>query len=401
MTATQIRVEEPRPDTRSAFTLGALFVGAFVICTSELLLVGVLDLIAADLGVTEAAVGTFVTVYAFGLAVGGPILTALTIRADRRTVLVAAMLLTAAGDLVTALSTSYELTLVARTATGALQGLFLAAAFAAGTAVVPAERAGRAIALVLAGASTSTALGVPLGTLVGHALGWRDSYLAVAALIAVAAAVVLAMFPPVPATVGAVGSQVRHAFAPAVLAVLGLCALVFGATMAALTYLVPFLTDVTGISGGLVSVFLLAYGVATALGSLGGGWFADRNAERALVVGAVGVTGSLAGLYVLGSSPLLTLLLLAALGVFAMGSGPSLQYRTVALAGAGAELAQSLPASAVNVGIAGGAFAGGLALEQYGASGAVLVGLALAALAVPVAWATSHLRPPSQGAAPE
>ncbi|HET9422516.1 MAG TPA: MFS transporter [Nocardioides sp.] len=398
MTTTQIPTEETEPEVRPAVTLGALFVGAFVICTSELLLVGVLDLIAADLGVSAAAVGTFVTGYALGLAIGGPALTALTIRADRRTVLAAAMILTAAGDLVTAFSSSYELTLAARTATGAMQGLFLAAAFAAGTAVVPAARAGRAIAVVLAGTSISTALGVPVGTLAGHLLGWRGSYAAVAALIIVATLVVLALFPPVPAPEEAAGNQARHAFAPPVLAVLGLCALVFGATMAALTYLVPFLTDVTGISGGLVSVFLLAYGAATAVGSFGGGWFADRNAERTLIVGALGITGSLAGLYLFGSSPLAALLLLAALGVFAMGSGPSLQYRVVALAGPGGALAQSLPASAVNVGIAAGSFAGGIAIERSTASGAVLAGLALAALAIPVAWATRALRPPASRA---
>jgi DHA1 family inner membrane transport protein len=395
MTTTQISAAETELDVRPAVTLGALFVGAFVICTSELLLVGVLDLIVADLGVSAAAVGTFVTGYALGLAIGGPVLTALTIRADRRTVLFTAMALTAVGDLVTAFSSSYELTLVARTATGAMQGLFLAGAFAAGTAVVPAERAGRAIAVVLAGTSISTALGVPVGTLAGHLLGWRGSYAAVALLIVVAAVVVLTIFPSVPAPAEDAGNQARHALAPPVLAVLALCALVFGATMAALTYLVPFLTEVTGISGGLVSVFLLAYGAATAVGSFGGGWFADRNAERALVVGSLGITGALAGLYLFGASPLAALLLLAALGVFAMGSGPSLQYRVVALAGPGGALAQSLPASAVNVGIAAGSFAGGIAIQGSTASGAVLAGLSIAALAVPVAWATARLRPAS------
>ncbi|WP_425570513.1 ComEC/Rec2 family competence protein [Pseudonocardia adelaidensis] len=138
---------------------------------------------------------------------------------------------------------------------------------------------------------------------------------------------------------GLADGQVRYAFAPRVLAVLALCALVFGAAFAALTYIVPFLQEVTGISGALISVFLLAYGVATAVGSFGGGRFADRDAGRTLIVAAVGATGSLAALHLFGTSPFLVALLLLALGAFVMGSGPSLQYRVVALAGPGGRLA--------------------------------------------------------------
>ena len=185
----------------------------------------------------------------------------------------------------------------------------------------------------------------------------------------------------------------RYAFAPRVLAVLVLCALVFGSTFAALTYVVPFLQEVTGISAGLVSIYLLIYGVAAAVGSFGGGRFADWNAARTLVMGSVGAAVSLAALYLFGSNPYLVGLLLLALGVFSMGLGPSLQYRVVALAGPGSQLAQSLPASAINLGIAFGSFAGGIALGAFTTSAAVLTGLAIAVVAIPVALATSRLEP--------
>jgi MFS transporter, DHA1 family, inner membrane transport protein len=377
--------------------LSLLFLGAFVMGSSELLIVGVLNLVAGDLNVSVSAAGTLVTGYALGLAIGGPLLTALTIKLDRRTVLCAALVLAIAGNLVVALSTSYDLTLVARTLTGAFAGLFDASAFAVGIAVVPPHRAGRALAVVISGVAVSAAVGVPLGTVVGQALGWRGSYTGIVTLLVITLIATAVLVPSVPSTGDGVGGQAKYAFAPRVLAVLVLCALVFGSTFAALTYIVPFLQDVTKVSETLISVFLLAYGVAAAVGSFGGGRFADRNAERTLVVGTVVAAGSLAGLFLFGTNPYLVASLLLALGVCAMGMGPSLQYRVVALAGPGGDLAQSLPASAINLGIAFGSFAGGVALGAFTTSAAILTGLAIAVIAVPIAWATSRLEPPNVG----
>jgi MFS transporter, DHA1 family, inner membrane transport protein len=380
----------------AAGVLTMLFVGAFVMGTSELLVVGVLDLVADDLSVSVSAAGTLVTGYAVGLGIGGPLLTALTIRLNKRAVLCGALALSVACNLIVAVSASYDLTLVARCLTGAFAGLFDATAFAVGIAVVPPARAGRALAVVISGVAVSAAIGVPLGTLLGQALGWRGSYAVIVALLAITLFATVAMVPSVPSTGGGVGNQARYAFAPRVLAVLVLCALVFGSTFAALTYIVPFLQEVTGVSDTLISVFLLAYGAATAVGSFGGGRLADWNAGRTLIMGTIGGAGSLAALYLFGANPFLVAVLLMALGVFSMGLGPSLQYRVVALAGPGEQLAQSLPASAINLGIAFGSFAGGVALGAFTTSAAVLTGLAIAIVAVPIAWATSRLNPPPE-----
>jgi DHA1 family inner membrane transport protein len=392
--STQQAAEGSRNATRA---LSLLFLGAFVMGSSELLIVGVLNLVAGDLNVSVSAAGTLVTGYALGLAIGGPLLTALTIKLDRRTVLCAALVLAIAGNLVVALSTSYDLTLVARTLTGAFAGLFDASAFAVGIAVVPPHRAGRALAVVISGVAVSAAVGVPLGTVVGQALGWRGSYTAIVALLVITLIATAALVPAVPSTGDGVGGQAKYALAPRVLAVLVLCALVFGSTFAALTYIVPFLQDVTKVSDTLISVFLLAYGLAAAVGSFGGGRFADRNAEHTLVVGTIVAAVSLAGLFLFGTNPYLVASLLLALGVCAMGMGPSLQYRVVTLAGPGGDLAQSLPASAINLGIAFGSFAGGVALGAFTTSAAILTGLAIAVVAVPIAWATSRLEPPNVG----
>ncbi len=380
---------------RANLVLATLFLGMFVMGSTELLVVGVLNLIAADLRVSIPTAGSLVTAYALGIAIGGPILTALTIRLNKRTVLAGALILFILTNLVAVLTASYGLFLVARILTGTAQGLFIAAAFAAGSAVVSPARTGRAIAVVISGVAVSGALGVPLGTLVGQALGWRESFAAAAVLAVAAFIATLALVPSVPSTGGAAGNQIRHAFAPRVLAVLALTFLMFSSLYAALTYIVPFLQTVTGISGGLISVFLLAYGVATAVGSFGGGRFADTNAARTLIVGTTGVAVCLLALYLVGTIAVPVALVLLASGGFAMGMAPSLQYRVVSLAGPGGAFAQSLPASAANVGIAFGSFIGGVAIGSFTVSAAVIAGLIIAAAAIPVAWATSFLAPPT------
>jgi DHA1 family inner membrane transport protein len=389
-----IRAEEALSPKRANLALAALFLGMFVLGSAELVVVGVLNLIAGDLSVSIPAAGRLVTAYALGLAIGGPMLTALTIRVNRRAVLAGALVLFIAGNLVAVLTASYGAFLTARVLTGALQGLFIAAAFAAGIAVVPPGRMGRAMAVVVSGVAVSAAIGVPLGTLVGHLLGWRGSFVAIVAFAAAALLATVALVPSVPSRGGGAGSQARYAFAPRVLAVLVLEFLVFASVYAALTYIVPFLETVTGVSGAMISAFLLAYGVATAVGSLGGGRFADQNAARTLVVGSMGVALSLLALYLVGTVPLLVVLALVAWGLFAFGMAASLQYRVVSLAGPGGALAQSLPASAINLGIALGSFVGGVAIGGFSASAAVITGLIIGVIAVIAAWATSALQPP-------
>jgi DHA1 family inner membrane transport protein len=379
---------------RTNLALATLFLGTFVLGSAELLVVGVLNLISADFNVSVSAAGGLVTANALGLGIGGPLLTALTIKMNRRKVLTGAIGLFILANLVLVLTGSFGVFIAARVLAGALQGLFIAVAFGVGISIVPPERMGRAMSVVISGFAVSAAFGVPLGTLAGQAVGWRGSFIAVIALAVMALIAIVTLVPSVPAASGGVGNQAKYAFAPRVLAVLGLNFLAFGALFAALTYIVPFLQHVTGISGTLVSVFLLAYGVATAVGSFAGGRFADRNATRTLTVASIGVAGSLLALYLVGTVAVLVALSLLALGMFGMGMGPSLQYRVVSLAGPGGPLASSLPASAINLGIAFGSAAGGVAVGSYSASAAVLTGLIIAAASIPVAWGTSYLKPP-------
>ncbi|MGN9785094.1 MFS transporter [Nonomuraea sp. ZG12] len=386
---------------RTNLALATLFFGVFVLGCAELLVVGVLNLIATDLRVSVAAAGTLVTAYALGMAIGGPILTALTIRLDKRAVLVGTLILFALANLVLLLVPDLGLFVAARVLAGAVQGLFIAVGFVTGMALVPPERASRAISVIISGISVSAALGVPLGTLVGQTVGWRGSFTGIILLSVVALIATVALVPSVPRTTGGVAGQARYAFAPRVLAVLALNFLVFAAVYSALTYIVPFLEGVTGISGALISVFLLAYGLANAMGAFGGGRFADRNAARTLITATVGAAACLLALHLVGAVALLVALVMSALGLFVGGMVPSLQVRVVSLAGPGGALASALPGSAINVGIAAGSVAGGVAISGSGASAPLITGLVIAVIAIPVAWATGFLKPPAVQAAAE
>jgi MFS transporter, DHA1 family, inner membrane transport protein len=393
------------PTSRKGPTLVlvTLFFGVFVMGCAEMLVVGVLDLIAADLGVSVSAAGGLVTAFALGIAIGGPALTLLTVKLDKRTVLIGAIVVFVLANLVLVLGSAYGVFLAARFVAGAVEGLFIGVAFVTGMSIVPPERAGRAISMIISGVTVSAAVGVPLGTLASQGLGWRGSFTAIVVLCVVALIATVALVPGVPGTGRGAGGQAKYAFAPRVLAMLTLNIVVFASLYTALTYIVPFLQQVTGVTGAVVSVFLFAYGLATAVGSFGGGRFADKNATGTLIVATTGTAIALLALYLVGSSPIFVALVLLAWGMLAMSMAPALQLRVVTLAGPGAGLASSLPASAVNVGIALGSAAGGVAISDFGPSAPMVTGAAIAAIGIVIAWATSHLKPPviEQAEAPE
>lgn len=390
-----VRAGRSRVRSRTHLALGALFLGAFVVGSAELVIVGILNLVAQDLAVSISTAGTLVTAYALGISVGGPVLFALSVRFARRLLLRLSLAAYVVGNVVAVVAVSFDLLLVARVVTGSMHGLFVGVALAVAAGLVPPERVGRAIAVVLGGIAISTVLGVPLGTLIGQAMGWRAAFVVVVVLGVVALVSTLVFVPPVEnAGTGGFAAQARYALAPRVLAVLGVGFLLMGGQFAALTYLAPFLEGVTGISGGLISVFLLAYGIANAVGTFVGGWAADRGAATTLVVANVVLIFAFGMLYLAGSTPILVVLALGLWGLVSFGLVPSLQYRTVGLAGPGRDLAAALPASATNAGIAAGALIGGWAVANFGTSAPVIVGAVICAIVLPTTWAIGLFKVP-------
>jgi DHA1 family inner membrane transport protein len=377
------------------WALAALGLGAFLVGTAELLVVGVLNLVAQDLGVSISTAGELVTGYALGISIGGPLLSAVTIRLDRRWLLWCSLLIYLVGNVLTLASTSFGMLLVSRILTGSVHGLFIGVAFAVAAGLVPRQRQGQAMAVVIGGITVAIVVGVPLGTLIGQAINWRAAFVAVVVLAAV-------LLVPRVAARGAqnFAAQAHAAFAPRVLAMLGVGLLLMGGQFTAFTYLEPYLEGVTRISGGAVSGFLLVYGIAAAAGTLLGGRAADRNATVTLVAANALLLLTLGLLYLLGSAPVAVAVVLAGWAIVGLGLVPALQLRVISLAGEGADLAATLGVSAVNAGIAAGSLLGGAVIAGSGVHSVVLAALLVCALALPANWATGLLvlpRPAQEG----
>jgi MFS transporter, DHA1 family, inner membrane transport protein len=382
----------------SRMALAVLALSAFVFGTAEFVIVGVLDLVARDLVIPVDTASHLVMSYALGIAVGGPLATALTTRIEKRTVLAMSLLVFVACNLLIVVSRQFSLLMFARFVPGAMHGLFVGVASVIAAGLVPAHQRGQAMSMVFGGVAVATVLGVPLGAWVAQALGWRAAFAGVAGLGALAWLATLASVPRTTSgRLAGVLTQARFAFAPRVLAMLAVAAFLMGGQFSAITYIAPYLKQVSGASDQSIAAYLLAYGIASAVGMFAGGRLADRSATGTLISANVLLVAVLGALYRFGHAPLAAAFILAAWGLVGFGMVPSIQLRVVGLAGPGGDLAASLSASAVNAGIAAGSLAGGWALATHGVSAVVLVGAGLCLLALPATWATRRLMPPRDG----
>lgn len=351
----------------------ALTLGAYAIGTTEFVIVGLIPTIAADLGVSLPSAGLLVSLYALGVAVGAPVLTALTGRVPRKTLLVALMVLFTVGNVIAWMAPSYGSLIVARVLTGLAHGVFFSIGSIIATSVVPKEKAASAIAIMFTGLTVALVTGVPLGTFIGQHLGWRATFLAVAALGVVALVGSLLFVPrnlqrSEPATFG---QQLAVLAQPRLLLVYAITALGYGGTFLSFTYLASILQDVTGYSPNAVSLVLLVYGVSVAIGNLWGGRLADRRGPvpaLKLIFGLLALV--LFALTFTAHNTWLVLLTVLALGAVAFGNVPGLQVYVVKqaqrFAPQAADVASGLNIAAFNVGIAMGASLGGLVVDHLG-----------------------------------
>jgi DHA1 family inner membrane transport protein len=392
--ATSTEDRDARPPAERGVALAVLGLGAFTVGTSELVVVGVLDRISEAAHVSISAAGTLVTAYALGIALGGPVLTALTSRVERRTMLRLTLAAYGTVNLLTAATASFGVLFIARLAAGSLHGAFIGVASVAAAGLVGPAREGRAISMVFGGVALSTVAGVPLGTLVGQTLGWHATFLGVAVLGGLALALVLAVVPRVPARGGGrLADEARSALTFPVLATLGVGLLIIGGQFTALTYLTPFLDRVSGISGQEISAFLLAFGLAIAVGTFAGGRAVERSAGGTLILANAGSAAMLCALYLAGPVAALTLVVLIGWGLVGFGLvSTALQLRVIGLAGRGGDLAASLGASAANAGIAMGALAGGQVAAHVGVREIALAGGLILLGSLPATVAARSLR---------
>ncbi len=353
--------------------LWALTLSAFAIGTTEFVIVGLIPTIAASLGVSVPSAGLLVSLYALGVAVGAPVLTALTGRVPRKQLLLGLMALFTIGNLVAWMAPNYTALMAARVLTGLAHGVFFSIGSTIATSLVPKEKAASAIALMFTGLTVALVTGVPLGTFIGQHFGWQATFLAVSLLgvIAIAGSAIL-----VPSTItGSKPSSLLTQLAvlkkPRLLLVYAMTTLGYGGSFIAFTYLAPILQEVAGFAAGTVSLVMLVYGVSVAAGNIWGGKLADRQGPvRALqIVFALLALVLLVLSFTAPSKPLVLLTVLA-WGAVAFGNVPGLQVYVVQRAERDApqavDVASGLNIAAFNVGIALGAWGGGLIVAKLG-----------------------------------
>jgi predicted MFS family arabinose efflux permease len=353
--------------------LFALTLSAFAIGTTEFVIVGLLPTVAADLGIGLPSAGLLVSLYALGVAIGAPVLTALTGRLPRKALLLGLMALFTVGNLLAWQAPGYESLIAARVLTGLAHGVFFSIGSTIATGLVPKDKAASAIAVMFTGLTVALVTGVPLGTFIGQHFGWRETFLAVSALGVVA---FVGSWIFVPGNIrhtppASLAQQARVLAEPRLLLVYAKTAIGYGGSFIPFTFLAPILTEVSGFSAGAVGWVMLVYGVSVALGNIWGGRLADRMGP----IPALKIIFALLAAVLLVfnfAAPYQWLALVAVLmwGAVAFGNVPGLQVYVVKQAERftpqAVDVASGLNIAAFNLGIAGAAWAGGLIVTHLG-----------------------------------
>lgn len=380
--------------------LGLIVLSAavFLSVTSEMMPTGLLPDMSASLGVSESQIGLLVSVFAFTVVLSSTPLAALTRRVPRHSLLVLVLIVFAVSNVITALSPNYAVIVGSRILGGASHGLFWAIVGAYAGHLVPKEQLGRAVAIALGGGTLAFVLGVPIGTALGHAVGWRVSFLIVGALTFAGAVLVWRCLPPVQSSLEAAAGSIRKGRDATAGAVALLCvttAIVMIGHYAFYTYIAPFATDRMGVDSSAVSGLLFAYGVAGAIGLvISGTPLAIRRPTLALFVTLVLVAASAAAMTAFSGLPWIALPSYVLWGV-AFGVLPALlQTRLLSTASPRIrDTASAVYATAFNAGIGGGALVGSLAYDAVGLDGTAAIYLGALVLAIAIVGVSSVRRP--------
>lgn len=393
-------VASPSPSSTKLPLAGllALAVTGFVAIVTETLPAGLLPQISGGLSVPESWAGQLVTLYAIGSVVAAIPLTAATRTWPRRSVLLLAILGFFAFNTVTALSPWFGLTLFARFMAGVAAGLTWGLVPGYARRMVQPQLQGRAMAIALVGTPIALALGVPAGTWLGDAIGWRAAFGVMSALTVGLIIWVLWKAPRLSGQSLAQGPRLMEVFVtPGVRPVLAVILAWMLAHNILYTYIAPFLAQ-AGLSPH-VDVVLLDFGVFAIAGIWITGLFIDKWL-RALVLASLQIFAiASAALAVEGSLPFVVYAAVAAWGLTFGGAATLLQTASADAAGPGADTAQSMIVTVWNSAIAGGGVVGGVLLETTGVGVMAWVLLALLTAALYVAWhSSSHAFKPGQRA---
>lgn len=341
-----------------------LALSSFAIGTTEFVIMGLLPEVAADLSVTIPQAGWLVTGYALAVAIGAPVMAVSTAKLKRRTALIALMAFFIAGNLLCALASGYWVLMIARIVTALCHGAFFGIGSVVAADLVAPNRRAQAIALMFTGLTLANVLGVPLGTALGQAAGWRSTFWVVT-LIGVAAAGALAVC--LPKHIEMRDTSILREFDvlknPQVLMVLGISVLASASLFSVFTYITPILEDITGFSPHAVTYVLLLFGLGLTVGSTLGGKLADWKLLRSLLTFLLSIVVILTIFAGTMHEPIPAMITIFFWGVLAFAIVPPLQMLIVNRASDAPNLASTLNQGAFNLGNATGAWLGGCVIS--------------------------------------
>ncbi|MFH9008723.1 MFS transporter [Streptomyces afghaniensis] len=360
----------------------------FVVVTTEMLPVGMLTLISDDLEAARSRVGLLVTVYAFTVGLSAAPFTSWTAGWPRKRLFLVVGAVFSLGTVLCGLAVNYPMLAIGRFLCGTAHGVFWSIVAGYAAALAEPGRAGRATSIVFAGNSAALVVGVPLGTVLGGAVGWRGAFCAVAALGLGALAAALRLLPDIPERHAPRSAGLAHVLRlPGLWPVVTATALLVLGHFTVYTYVTPLLHDVGAFSEAAVSMLLALYGLAGFLGTWLGGVLTDRRPQSALL-GTIALMA--ASLVLLGAGIHLQPLTVAAVALWGIAFAAlpvTLQASVLHLGANAPDAASSWYVAAFNLGIGGGALTGGL---MGTSTAAVLPWAALIAVvpAFAITWTT-------------
>ncbi|MDR6138261.1 MFS transporter [Pseudoxanthomonas sp. SORGH_AS_0997] len=370
-----------------------LAVAAFVIVTTEYLIVGLLPALARDLEISISAAGQLVTLFAFTVMLFGRVLTALLSHVERKRLFVVILLIFAASNALAAIAPNVWVLAVARFIPALALPVFWGTASETAGQIVGPQRAGRAVSQVYLGISAALLFGIPLGTLAADAIGWRGTFWILAGL-SLLMALALTVFMPRVARPERLrlAEQTRILKDPFFVANVVLSVVVFTAMFTAYTYLADLLERIAGVAPAHVGWWLMGFGAIGLLGNWLGGRLVDRSplgatAAFALLLGV----GMAASVPLAGSAGLLAGAL-ALWGIAYTALFPICQVRVMQSASHAQALAGTLNVSAANAGTGLGAVIGGLVIPQWGLGSIGYVATGIAVLAILMVAVVARLR---------
>ena len=361
---------------------------AFVIVTTEFVIVGLLPMIARNLGLSITATGQLVTAFGFTVMLFGPVLTASLSHIERRRLFVAILGIFALSNALAASAPNIWVLGLARFLAALMLPVFWGTASETAGQLAGRDRTGQAVATVYLGISAALLFGIPLGTLSAQAVGWRGTFWIMSALSALMALLLWAVLPVLlqPQRIR-IGEQTRILRDPHFVANLVLSVLVFTAMFTGYTYLADTLERIVGVTPAHVGWWLMGFGAIGLIGNWLGGWFVGRGPLVTTFVFTLLLGLGMAAVVPTAGSLLWTVTALATWGIANTALYPVSQVRVMQAASHSQALAGTLNVSAANAGIALGAILGGLSIKHFGIASvgnSAAVCAALAACAVPV-----------------